>query len=71
MSCDKHLTHPEHWPGDAGAVAESLAPFAVAAVASELRHIVDVLYRAAELDAFPQNIVLGRQQHHSSVAFDQ
>lgn len=27
MSCDKHLTHPERWPGDCGAVAEALSAF--------------------------------------------
>lgn len=27
MSCPDHITHPEHWAGDAGDVAASLAPF--------------------------------------------
>ena len=59
MSCDKHLTHPEHWPGDAGAVAESLAPFAVAAVASEvvLRQIAEMLH--IDYDALPTRDFLG------------
>lgn len=59
MSCDEHLTHPEHWPGDAGAVAESLAPFAVAAVASEmvLRQIADMLH--IDYDALPTQRFLG------------
>ena len=33
MMCE-HLTHPEHWQGDAGDVAQSLAPFALFAVAA-------------------------------------
>ena len=58
MMCD-HITHPEHWPGDAGAVAESLAPFAVAAVASEvvLRQIADMLH--LDYDALPTQRYLG------------